>query len=103
MSDSEADSYLEEWKFAEKVRARRNVPGGHPFSLRFGTKTARHAVGVYSRIIKIPDYVKDTPLLATLSEQVILYDIERAVTKSSSADSTDDKIFDLSEFAYEDK
>ena len=31
MSDSEADSYLEEWKFAEKVRARRNVPGGHPF------------------------------------------------------------------------
>lgn len=27
-------------------------------SLRFGTKTARHAVGVYGRIIKVLDYVK---------------------------------------------
>ena len=48
-------------------------------------------------------FLQDIPLLATLSEQVILSDIEmkEVKLKLSSAESTDDKIVDLSEFASE--
>ncbi|KAL0038978.1 hypothetical protein WJX77_003882 [Trebouxia sp. C0004] len=75
--DREADQYLEEWSNAEKVRARRNVSGSHPFSLRHGSDIPRRAVDLCSRTIKVKEFVEGVSLLASLSEKVQdLLDIE---------------------------
>ena len=46
--------------------------------------------------------LQDIPLLASLSEQVVLHDIalQEAAAMSSSAESSENDIVDLSEFAY---
>ncbi|KAL3161204.1 hypothetical protein ABBQ38_009573 [Trebouxia sp. C0009 RCD-2024] len=99
ISDMEADQYLKEWTNAEKVIARRNVPGGRPFSFRHGTDTPIRAVDLYSCIIKVGEFVEGVPLLANLSEKVIrneihLYDNNAILVAATSSDT---EIIDMSQ------
>ncbi|KAL0029019.1 hypothetical protein WJX77_012550 [Trebouxia sp. C0004] len=99
ISEREADQYLEEWSKAEQVRARRNVPGGHPFSLRHGSDIPKRAVDLYSRIIKVKEFVEGVPLLANLSEKVIWDEINQHDNDALSvaASSSDTEIIDMSQ------
>lgn len=99
ISDREADQYLEEWSNAEKVRARRNVSGGHPFSLQHGSDIPKRAVDLYSRIIKVKEFVEGVPLLANLSEKVIWDAINQHDNDAlaAAASSSDTEIIDMSQ------
>ncbi|KAA6416687.1 MAG: hypothetical protein FRX49_13334 [Trebouxia sp. A1-2] len=72
MPDSKADEYLKEWVNAEEVRQRCIIPERHGFR---DADAAKHALDVYGRIIEVPQFIQDTPLLAHLSHMIIRDDL----------------------------